>query len=71
MDFRPSWFFVVVVVFWAILNTDLIFVSRVEWDLSYFLVLFPHQFDRPAGELDALQQGRLGGVTGHVSLQDW
>lgn len=40
-------------------STDLIFVGGVKWDLSHFLVPFSHLFDRSAGELDALQQGRF------------
>lgn len=39
--------------------TCLVFVGRVEGDLSYFLVPVPHRPDRATGQLDTLQQGRL------------
>lgn len=64
----PTW---LLFVFWTNFNTDLIFVGRVEWDLSYFLVPISHLSDRTAGKLNALQQGRLGGITSHIPLQDW
>lgn len=50
--------------------TYLVFVGGVEGDLGHLLVPLPHHPDRAAGQLDALEQGRLGGVASHVALED-
>jgi hypothetical protein len=47
----------------------LVFVGRVERNLSHFLVPFSHQLYGTRGQLNALKQGRLGGITGHVPLR--
>lgn len=47
----------------------LVFVGGVKGDLSHFLVTFPHQLHGAGGQLNALQQGRLRGIPGHVPLE--
>lgn len=49
---------------------NLVLVGGVEGDLGHLLVLVPHGFDGAAGQLNALQKGRLRGVAGHLSLKD-
>lgn len=51
-------------------GTNLILVGGVEGDLGHLLVLVPHGFDGAAGQLNALQKGRLRGVASHLTLQD-
>lgn len=46
----------------------LVFVGGVKGDLSHFLVTFPHQLHGAGGQLNALQQGRLRGIAGHIPL---
>lgn len=46
----------------------LVFVGGVEGDLSHFLITFAHQLHGAGGQLDALEQGRLGGIPGHIPL---
>ena len=53
-----------------LLSAYLVLVSRVERDLGYFGGLLSHFLDRSAAQLDTLQQGRLGGVTRHISLEE-
>jgi hypothetical protein len=50
--------------------TYLVLVGGVERDLGHLLVLLPYLFDRATGQLDTLEQGRLGGITSGVPLQD-
>jgi hypothetical protein len=47
----------------------LVFVGGIKRNLSHFLVTFTHQLHRARGQLDALEQGRLGGITSHVPLR--
>lgn len=51
-------------------STYLILIGGVEGDFGHFGVLFSHVPHGAAAQLDALQQSRFRGVTGHVSLQD-
>lgn len=53
-----------------LLFTYLVLVSRVEWDLRYFGVFLSHFLDCSAAQLNTFQQSRLGGVTGHISLEE-
>ena len=46
----------------------LVLVGGVEGDLAELVVLLSHALHGATAQLDALQQGRLGGVSGHVSL---
>ena len=46
----------------------LVFVGGVEGDLGHFLIAFAHQLHGAGGQLDALEQGRLGGIAGHIPL---
>lgn len=48
----------------------LVFVGGVEGNLGYFLVAFPHQLHGARGQLDAFEQGRLGGIPSHVPLRE-
>ena len=48
----------------------LVLVSGVERDLCNLVVLFSHFRDISAAQLDTLEQSRLRGVTGYVSLAE-
>ena len=46
----------------------LVLVGGVEGDLAELGVLLPHALHGATAQLDTLQQGGLGGISGHVSL---
>lgn len=46
----------------------LVLIGGVKRDFSHLGVLFPHGADGATAQLNALQQGSLRSVTGHISL---
>lgn len=54
-----------------IFTRNLVFVGGVKGNFGDFLELLPHGFDRAAGQLDTLEEGRLRGVARDITLLDW